>query len=392
MTSRIRILELIRDFGIEGGGGGASRFCLEVSQRLDPTRFEVGVCGLWDTGTSFAQERIAHLTERGTYAFTAARWEESNPYGSFVRAYCSLRAALKAQPVSILHSHSEFADIAVLLLKTLPSRPTILRTVHNGYRLEWKNRLLRRWLFSYFLYPFNFDLEIGVSQNIVDNLNRRLLARLLGKRARRVYNGIDLQRFTPTHSKVDERRLIPGIPPEARVIGSVGRLAEEKGYLFLLDAFARVLVLHPEAYLLLVGDGPLDMRLRAHAATLGIATKVVFVGSQQNIETIFAGLDLFVSSSLWEGLSTVILESMAAGTPVVATDIPGTREIVRDRQNGWLVPAADPIAMAEAINEALVNKAACETFAGRAKEYVKVFSIDALVADYERIYASLRLW
>jgi len=91
-------------------------------------------------------------------------------------------------------------------------------------------------------------------------------------------------------------------------------------------------------------------------------------------------------------LSTVILESMAAGTPVVATNIAGTREIVQDNQNGWLVPAANPIALADAIIDALVNQTAREAFAGRAREDVQAFSIEAIVAEHEQIYASLRLW
>jgi glycosyltransferase involved in cell wall biosynthesis len=144
--------------------------------------------------------------------------------------------------------------------------------------------------------------------------------------------------------------------------------------------------------LLIVGDGPLSAKLQAFAASLRIASHVVFAGSQRNIETILAGLDVFVSSSLWEGMSTVILESMATGTPVVATNIDGTREIVKNKQNGWLVAAANPIALADAINEALVNKAARERFAGRAKEDVQAFSINAIVAEHERIYSSLRLW
>ena len=390
MAARIRILELIKDFVVEGGGGGASRFCVELSQRLDPARFEVSICGLWDTGTPFEQECIARLTERGIHAFAAAHWDESSPYGSFVRAYRSLRAALRAQPVSILHSHSEFADMAALLLKTLPNRPAIVRTVHNGFRLEWKKRPLRRWLLSYFLYPLNFDLEIGVSQSIVDNLNRRLLARLLRKKARRVFNGINLDRFTHARQDILEKRRDLGIPAQSRVVGSIGRLAEEKGYLFLLEAFARVLDSHPEAYLLLVGDGPLGSELRARAETLGIASHVVFAGLQADIEAIFAGLDLFVSSSLWEGLSTVILESMAAGTPVVATDIAGTREIIHRGQNGWLVPPADAAALAQAICDALDNEAARERFAGRAREDVQAFSIGAIAARHEKIYVALR--
>jgi glycosyltransferase involved in cell wall biosynthesis len=282
--------------------------------------------------------------------------------------------------------------MAALLLKTLPNRPVIVRTVHNGFKLEWKKRPLRRWLLSNFLYILNFDLEIGVSQSIVDNMNRRLLAQLVGKTARRLYNGVDLQRFSLARSKDDKRWNFFGIPPKARVIGSIGRLAEEKGYPFLLKAFTRVLALHPEAYLLIVGDGPLSAKLQAFAASLRIASHVVFAGSQRNIETILAGLDVFVSSSLWEGMSTVILESMATGTPVVATNIDGTREIVKNKQNGWLVAAANPIALADAINEALVNKAARERFAGRAKEDVQAFSINAIVAEHERIYSSLRLW
>jgi len=173
-------------------------------------------------------------------------------------------------------------------------------------------------------------------------------------------------------------------------VGSIGRLAEEKGYPFLLDAFARVLDSHPEVCLLLVGDGPLGPELRSHAETLGIASHVVFAGSQTDIEAIFAGLDLFVSSSLWEGLSTVLLESMAAGTPVVATDIAGTREIIRRGQNGWLVPPADAAALAQAIREALENEAARARFAGRAREDARAFSIGAIAAGHEKIYAALR--
>jgi glycosyltransferase involved in cell wall biosynthesis len=389
MTKLIRILELIKDFGIEGGGGGASRFCVELSQRLDRSRFDVSVCSLWDMGTPFEHERIAQLKGQGIHAVASAHWNESSPYLGFLQAYRNLRAGLKAQTVTIIHSHSEFADIAALLLKTLPNRPTILRTIHNGFQVEWKNRPLRRWMFSYFFFPLNFEMEIGVSQNIVDNLNHRWLARLTGRKARRVNNGIDLQRFSHFESKAVKRGQVFGIPPGARVIGSIGRMAEEKGYHFLLEAFALVLNLHPETFLLLVGEGPLGTSLRRYADELGIASHVVFAGSQKNVDAVFASLDLFVSSSLWEGLSTVILESMASGTPIVATSIAGTREIIRDKVNGWLVPAANPSALANAIDEALENSTACEVFASRAKKDVGAFSIEAIVAEYEEIFTEL---
>lgn len=389
MTERIKILEMIKDFGVEGGGGGASRFCEELSLNIDPSRFEVSVCGLWDSGTPFEREHMSHLIERGIPAFTAARWNDSIPYIGFVRAYRTLRAMLTAHPVSIVHSHSEFADVAALMLKTLPNRPSILRTVHNGFRLEWRKRPLRRWLLSYLFYPLYFDLEIGVSQSIVENLNRRSMERMMGRKAQMVYNGIDLQRFFPTNQEADEKRKVLGIPHGAQVIGSIGRLAEEKGYTFLLEAFAHALKLRPEAYLLLVGDGPLNSMLRKYAAALGISSHVVFAGSQKNIEVIFNSLDLFVSSSLWEGASSVILESMASGTPIVATNIAGTREIIRDKQNGWLVPPGDATALGQTILVALEDATSRQTFANNARRDVQSFSIKLIAAEHEKIYSAV---
>lgn len=388
MAARIRILELIRDFGVEGGGGGASRFCVELSQRLDPARFEVSVCGLWDTGTPFEQERIARLTERGIHAFAAARWDESSPYGSFVRANRSLRAALRAQPVSILHSHSEFADMAALLLKTLPNRPAIVRTVHNGFRLEWKNRPLRRWLFSYFLYPLNFDLEIGVSQSIVDNLDRRLLARRIGKTALLVPNAINLARFAGTQPDPREVKRSLGIPQDAFVVGAVGRLAEEKNYACLIQAAAVMLQRMPGVYFVIVGEGKLADALKRLAARLNIAPHIIFTGPRSDVERLYAGMDLFVSSSLWEGTSTTILESMAAGVPVVATDIPGTRPLVCHLTNGWLVPPADSTALARAIVEAFSSPMQRAEFARRARETAQVYSIAKIAAEYRAIYSA----
>jgi glycosyltransferase involved in cell wall biosynthesis len=127
------------------------------------------------------------------------------------------------------------------------------------------------------------------------------------------------------------------------------------------------------------------------AAALGIEHRVIFAGSRLDVEEILSCLDLFVSSSLWEGLPTNILESMASGVPVVATDIPGTREVVRNGYNGWLTPPGDALLLARTILEALKDVNLRRQFAERARETAKSFSMDLVADKYERIFGSFKL-
>src|SRR5690606_1088300 len=142
--------------------------------------------------------------------------------------------------------------------------------------------------------------------------------RLLRKRAVLCYNAVNLDRFaTPISSEaVAAYRLSLGIPPGARLIGSVGRLETQKGYAVLIDAMPSVTAAHPDVHLVIAGEGSLADRLRARAAQSPAAAHIHLVGAQPAIERLYGVIDLFVSSSLWEGLPTVILESIAAGVPV----------------------------------------------------------------------------
>lgn len=385
MPERIRVVEIINGFGIEGIGGGAERFAIALSQNLDPRRFEVIICGLWNRGTIFEQERLQQLNASGIEAFAAADWDENKPFRSFWRAFKGMQAILSHKPVQILHSHSQFGDVVALLFK-LSKSPVILRTVHHGYHLEWSKRPLRRLLFTNLLFPLFFTIEIGVSRSIVENLNRRWLARLLGRQAIWVRNAIDLNRFTNVKVDPIEKRISLGLPPDALVVGSVGRLVEGKGYDVLIEGAALVLNKLPQAYFLLIGDGELANSLKELAQHLKIAGHVVFTGPRSDIEELLGCMDLFVLASLWEGLPTVILESMASGVPVVATDIPGNREIIQDQVNGWLVPPNNPEALADTIINALQEPSVRRKCAYHALGTVKAFSINAVASEHEALY------
>ena len=169
---------------------------------------------------------------------------------------------------------------------------------------------------------------------------------------------------------------------------SVGRLMPQKGYDILLRALALVLTAHPRAHLTLIGEGPDRAALEALAGELGLSGAVTFAGFRTNPYPYLRAGDLFVSSSRYEGLPNVILEALACGTPVVATDCPGaTRELIEDGRTGWLVPSESPVALATGIQRGLsgipLDKSALQ------RSCRERFSLERITSLYQDLFAKL---
>jgi glycosyltransferase involved in cell wall biosynthesis len=173
------------------------------------------------------------------------------------------------------------------------------------------------------------------------------------------------------------------------IVGSVGRLTRQKGYEYLIKAIPSVLNSFPEVFFIIIGEGDLKKHLMDLSRSLGVQENVHFMGKVEDVLPYLKRMDLFVLPSLWEGLPTVLLESMACGVPVVATDIPGTNELVRDRENGWMVHPTNEDALAEAIINALSEPDTRERFGGQAKKTAANFSIICIADQYEDIYLNL---
>lgn len=389
MAEKIRILNLVYSFDIEGGAGGIGRFVTALCRTLDPQDYSVSIGALWHTGLPAEDRWIEELNDSGIPAFTAAQWDGDHPYDSFLRSLRGLRAHLQAEPVDIVHSHSEFSDVAALLLRGFRGHPVAIRTIHYGFRVEWRNRPLRRIFLTNLLYPLLFSAEVGVSQAVTASLNRRIISRLFHRSAQCVYNAVDLKRFQNVHVDRRAKKLSLGVPPDAPLIGSIGRLTEQKGFRYLIEAAAHVQKAIPEARYLIVGDGELFEELQDLARVHNLDRRLFFTGPRKDVEEILPCLDLFVSSSLWEGLPTVILESMASRVPVVATDIPGTRELVVPGETGWLAPPGDGQALASVILEALSDCAGREKAAAKAAENLGRFSIESVAEQYRQIYKNI---
>ena len=203
-----------------------------------------------------------------------------------------------------------------------------------------------------------------------------------------LHNGIDVQRFCVSYgtAKIAELKKEFGIK-EGPVIGIIARLSSVKGHKFLIEAFSLVLKQKPDTQLFIVGGGPEENNLIAITNKLKIDKNVIFHKPvSETIEPLLA-MDIFVMPSIQEGLGLSIMEAMAAGKPVIASNVGGISTLVKDRVTGFLVPPADPQKLAETILYLLNNKAMQSNIAGAAKKYVvENFNLQDMVSKVERVY------
>jgi glycosyltransferase involved in cell wall biosynthesis len=205
-----------------------------------------------------------------------------------------------------------------------------------------------------------------------------------------VYNGLDPSSYhTAKYDGLIRKEL--GINKDTSLVGMIANFNFEiKGHRYFMEAAKKILEKVPDVTFLLVGDGPLRKRYEKIAQEMNMKEKIYFLGKRNDILSIISSLNISVSSSMSEGLSNVILESMAAGKPVVATNVGGSKEMVSDGITGYLVPPADSEALANAVISLLQNpdKAKATGNAGK-KVSEEKFTAEAMVKSYENLYVSL---
>lgn len=212
------------------------------------------------------------------------------------------------------------------------------------------------------------------------------------QRIRVICNGVDVDRFRPA---MREREALPGgfVGSNDLVIGTVGRLEIVKDQATLVRAFIRLVESSKQGgklRLVVVGDGSQRSCLERLVARAGIQQQVWFAGDRRDVPDLMGALDVFVLPSLAEGISNTILEAMACGLPVVATDVGGNAELVVQGKTGFLVPREDPEAMASAIARYWQDSAlrACHSAEARTRAE-REFSIASMVTNYQRLYEEL---
>jgi glycosyltransferase involved in cell wall biosynthesis len=391
VSQPLRVLYITAGYAVEGANGGISRFVIDLVQELDRSVVSPSIYGLWNFGTDYEPDWMDRLKHGGIHAWVGPSKIDASPYRNFADSVSVARGLIPA-PIDIIHSHSEFGDVAALLLQRAVGARKIVRTIHNGGG-EWRMRPLRRLLLSNGIYPLTFDAELAVSTQLVESLNRRPLARLLGRKGALMPNAIRANRFSDVN--VDRHALLTelGLPPSALIIGTVGRLAPEKGLDVLLSAAPTVIKAIPTAHFLIVGDGPVRFELEALAATLGISDHVHFTGPRHDVPQIDAALDLFVSAAHFEGLPTSLMEAALAGAPIVATAVSGNLELFAGLDAAIFVSPGNVQALSDAMILALTEPAdstRLRVMAERARTAVhQRFSMTAVARKHEALYRNL---
>lgn len=258
--------------------------------------------------------------------------------------------------------------------------------VYDLYGKNWKYNLIRR-----ACRPF-IHRYIALSQDI-----ERWLGTTVGvspKKLSQVYNGVDTELFHP-RDKLGEESLVPGnFGPNSIVIGTVGRLAKVKDQLTLVRAFTRLIeetpVFRDRVRLALIGDGPMKQEVWSLLENAGLLDLTWMPGPRNNVHEVLRSFDIFVLPSMNEGISNTILEAMATGLPVIATDVGGNPELVEHSRTGLLVPPSDSEAMAKAMKEYLDDSEMMRSHGRAARERVEAsFSLETMVGQYMSIYDSM---
>jgi glycosyltransferase involved in cell wall biosynthesis len=240
-----------------------------------------------------------------------------------------------------------------------------------GRAIQWEQRIVATRVHRY----------IAVSRGIARQL--QCVFRVPAHKISVIHNAVALSEFTRHANPALRANLSGGAGP---VVLTVARLDQQKGVEYLVEAAALV----PGATFLVAGEGPERGRLERRAAELGLDTRVLFLGHRQDIPDLLAACDVFVLPSLFEGLALSILEAMAAGKPVIATAIEGTSEVIRDGENGLLIPPTDPTALASAVRQILGDPVRAQRLAAAGRARVqREFSTEILIERTMGVYSEL---
>jgi glycosyltransferase involved in cell wall biosynthesis len=248
-------------------------------------------------------------------------------------AVLQLAKIIKERGIDIVHCQRHkptvYGTLAAYMVGEQPKVIGHVRGLHRtrNFRRRFLNRLLSK----------RISRMIAVSAAVRDDIVRTNLISYPDKVVT-IYNGIDVKAFMDSNLTREEARTQLRLPDrDTFVYGTVGRLVETKGQDVLLKAFARVCEKYPESWLVLAGEGRLESKLRGLAAELGIQESVIFLGHRHDIPEVLKAYDVFVLSSVAEGLPGALLEAMATGLPVIASRVGGVPEILNNSELGTMV-------------------------------------------------------
>jgi glycosyltransferase involved in cell wall biosynthesis len=355
------------------GFGGLERVVLDLASGLDRSAFDPSLCTLWEPHEGMMEsirdlDTPVHVLHKGD----GVNW--ALPF--------RLASLLSRTRVHLVNAHDVGATLYAAPAAHLAGVRRLVHTEHSQILTKRRFLPVYRWVLRY-----GISSAIAVSEDL-----RRYLIdtfSLPPERVATIPNGIDFERFRVPVDTAPLRGEL-GIREGEQIIGSVGRLTEQKGMEYLLRALALLAARRGDVRLIIVGDGERRGDLELLAGRLRLGERVIFTGIRKDIPALMRLFDVFALSSLWEGQPITILEAMAAGKAIVATAVGGSAEILGHGEFGALVPPRDERALAAAIGEMLDDVARAASLGRKAALHAeRELTSASMVRRYEEVFASI---
>ncbi|MFQ5823196.1 MAG: glycosyltransferase family 4 protein [bacterium] len=379
--TRIRVLHIITNLPI----GGAQDNTLLTVERLNRKKFDVSLLcsseGQWlqralqikDLNLIFVDE----LTRKIQFVYD-------------IIAFCKIYNIIKRGGYTIVHTHSSKPGFLGRLAAKLVGVPIIVHTIHGFPFHDFMNPIVKQFL----IMIERFLSKISDKLITVSKLNLEKAVKLrLAKRSKfvNVYSGIDFEKFEVDVDVQTKKREL-GILNSEKIVGMVGRFSVQKAPLDFIKAIPEVVKARNDVRFVLVGDGELREKINKLSKKLRIDSKLHLLGFREDIPELLHIFDIFVLTSLWEGLGRSLTEAMYTGRPVVATNVEGVPELVKNGETGILVHPKDIQSIAQGILTLLSDEQRAKQMGHVAKQRItKSFRADKMVQDLENVYHKIIL-
>jgi len=362
----MRILLLTAHLNI----GGISTYTVSLAKALKSKGNEVFV-------VSNGGMLVPELTRSGISHIKLGILTKSELSPKVFRAISEILRIVKRLGIDIVHSQTRITQVIGFFVSK-SCRVPLVTTCHGFFHKNIGRVLLPCW----------GDRVIAISDAVKENLINYF--GVDKSRVSMIYNGIDVKRFLKDFQEDEKDKLKDrfGIKRDYSVIGMIARFTPDKGHDVVLYAFYEILKEKPNVQLVFAGDGEKRQDILKLAQALNLLDNVVFIKPQLSTVNILAVMDVFIfSPKRREGLGLALLEALASGKPVVATDVGGISSIVENNINGFLVEPSKPKALAESVLRLLKDKALYAKMAQAGREtVVKKFSINGMADRTEEVY------
>jgi L-malate glycosyltransferase len=367
---RARILHLITSFEI----GGTERQAVELLKRIDRDRFDIRLAVLRNEGPFYREieDLFPSVPE-----FPLTSFYNRNALKQLLR----LRKLLISEKIYLVHAHDFYSS----LLGIAAARLTGVKVIACQRHLKLSDRRVHH-VGTSVIHRFADRLLVNS-----DAIRGRIINQRIAhpRKITVIRNGVASGAAPRAEARSVIRREL-AIDDNVVLVGMVARLDPIKGHRFFIEAASEVLRGHPDTHFVLIGDGPLRSEIGERLEKAQLSDRVHLLGDRSDAARLISGLDLLVLSSLHEGLPNAVLEAMAAGVPVVATAVGGTKELITDGETGFLAPPADSGALARQINLALMNRGIRSQVAAAARKRIEAeYGMERMVNSVERLYDEL---